>query len=460
MTFRRMLAILLARKTLAAALLAITFGVVMAITFILDKQYTATASVVADGRPDPLGAQLGPTAFGLGFIATQVDVMQSDRVLFRVIRQLRLTENPNIRAQFQSEMNGKGSIEVWLAEQFKKRLEISPSRESNVISVAYTAPDPAFAAGMANAIIQAYIDTTLELKVNPAKQYAAFFEQRTKEARDTLEAAQAKLSAFEKEHDLVATDQRMDVETSRLAELSSQLVQMQAMSADSASRRVAARNESDRMAEVLNNPVISGLKADVARQEGRLQEVSARLGENHPQVKEIRALITELRKRVDAETVRVSASIGSQNDIHMRRDATVRADLEAQRAKVLRLKSLRDQGQVLTREVEGAQRTFEAVISRASSSSLEGQLTQSNVNILAAAVPPNEPSSPRVLLNAILGLLLGLLLAFLGVLLAEAMDSRVRTAEDAVEVLDVPFLGTMLPGADAAPTGLMRLARR
>jgi chain length determinant protein EpsF len=461
MTFRRMLAILLARKGLAAALLLLTLVVVMGITFALDKQYTATASVVADGRPDPLSNAISPSSFGLGFIATQADVLNSDRVMFKVIRALKLTENPDVRAQFQREEGGKGNIEVWLAESFRKRVEISPSRESNVISVSFSAQAPEFAAGMANAIVQAYIETTLELKVNPARQYAAFFEQRSTEARRALEAAQAKLSAFEKEHELLASDQRLDIETARLAELSSQLVQLQALSAESSSRRVAARSEGDRLQEVLNNPVIAGLKSDMARQQARLQELSARLGTAHPQVKEIQALIAELRQRVDAETSRVSASVGSQNDIQLRRDASVRAELDAQRAKVMRLKGLRDQGQVLTREVESAQRTFDAVIGRASTSSLEGQMTQSNISILQIAVPPNEPSSPRVGLNLILGILLGLLLAFIGVLLAEVMDARVRTAEDAVEVLDVPFLGAML-GGNAKPSKLsmLRLARR
>jgi hypothetical protein len=53
----------------------------------------------------------------------------------------------------------------------------------------------------------------------------------------------------------------------------------------------------------------------------------------------------------------------------------------------------------------------------------------------------NEPSSPRVLLNAILLASARLCWRFLGVLLAEACDRRVRTAEDArPAVLGVPFL--------------------
>lgn len=466
MTFSRMLAVLLARKKAAAGVFVLCVVVVMLVTFLLPKQYTATASVVADSRPDPISAMAMPSAFGLAFIATQVDVIKSDRVLFRVMRNLKLTENPAIRQQWQDETGGEGSIEVWLADLFKKRLDVSPSRESNVIDVSYTAPDPRFAAGLANAIVQAYIDTSVELRVNPAKQYASFFDKRSREARDALEAAQKKLSAFENENGLLATDQRLDIENARLAELSSQMVQLQAISAESASRKSQAQGaQADRIQEVLNNPVIGSMKADLSRQEARLQELTTRLGDKHPQVQEAKATVAQINAKIEAETRKVLSSVGLNNSINVQRDAQVRAELEAQRAKVMKLKSLRDEGQVLTREVESAQRMFDAVTSRQSQSSLESQSTQSNVSVLSEAVPPNDPSSPRILLNTALAILLGLLLAFGTALGLEALDARVRIPEDAVALLGVPLLGQMLVSAGPragkrGAAGLLRLNAR
>lgn len=462
MTFTRMLAVLLARKKAAASVFVLCVVAVMLVTFLLPKQYTATASVVADSRPDPITAMASPSAFGLAFVATQVDVIKSDRVLFRVMRNLKLTENPAIRQQWQDETGGQGSVEVWLADLFKKRLDISPSRESNVIEVSYSAPDPRFAAGLANAVVQAYIDTSVELRVNPAKQYASFFDKRSVEAREALEAAQKKLSVFENANGLLATDQRLDIENARLAELSSQMVQLQAISAESASRKTQAQGaQSDRIQEVLNNPVIGSMKADLSRQESRLQELATRLGDRHPQVVEAKATVAELNAKIDAETRKVVSSVGMNNTVHVQRDAQVRGELEAQRAKVMKLKSTRDEGQVLAREVESAQRVFDAVTSRQSQSTLESQSTQSNLSVLTEAVPPNDPSSPRVLLNAALAVLLGLLLAFGTVLGLEALDARVRTPEDAVALLGVPLLGQMRVSAGKrAGAGLLRLKAR
>jgi chain length determinant protein EpsF len=447
-----MISVLLARKRLALALLLGTIVAVLGVSLALPKQYTATAAVVVDMRPDPIAATISPLATNLAFVATQVDVIKSDRVLFRVMKDLALLDNPALRTQWQSEEGGKGSMQVWLAEQFKKRIEITPSRESNVIAVSYTAPDARFAAGMANALVKAYMQTSLELRVDPARQYASFFDVRSKEAREALEVAQAKLSEFQRSNGLVATDERLDIENARLAELSTQLVQLQALSAESGSRKLQSQGpQADRMQEVLNNPLISGLKADLARQETKLQELGAKFGDNHPQVQETRASIAELRTKIDQEIKRVTTSVGMSNAIQLQRDATVRADLEAQRARVLKLKSIRDEGQVLAREVENAQRTYDAIMQRLNQSSIESQATQSNIALLSEAVPPNDPSSPKMLLNSVLAVLLGLLLAVAGSFSVEALDPRVRDAADAVELLDVPLMGVLLaPGKQAA----------
>ncbi|MDP3086334.1 MAG: chain length determinant protein EpsF, partial [Rubrivivax sp.] len=412
-------------------------------------QYTATASVVVDFKPDPVTAVMYGGGASPAFMATQVDVITSERVAKRVVRNLRLNENPQVRQQWLEETEGKGSIETWLAELFQKNLDVRPSRESSVIAVSYKAPNPQFAAGLANAFVQAYLETTLELRVDPAKQYTAFFDARSKDARESLERAQSALSAFQKEKGIIANDERLDVENARLNELSSQVVVLQALASETASRQLQARGASaDKMQEVLGNPLISGLKADLSRSEAKLQEVSARLGDNHPQVLEAKANIASLRSKVDAETARVTGGVGVSDTITRQREADVRRSLEAQRAKVLRLKAVRDEGIVLMRDVEIAQRAFETVVARFNQTSLESQNTQSNINVLTTASVPLEHSSPKLLLNTALAIFLGLLLAVGTALLLELMDRRVRSADDILAMLELPVLGVMpKPGA-------------
>lgn len=444
MTFGQFLSILRARWWVVALVLGLTVATTLLVSLLLPRQYTATASVVVDFKPDPVSA----FAFGGGaspaYMATQVDIIRSERVAQRVVRNLKLNENPQVRQQWLDETGGEGNIEVWLASVFQKQMDVVPSRESSVIAISYKAPDPRFAAGLANAFAQAYIDTALELRTDPARLYSTFFENRAKEARETLEKAQSKVSAFQKQAGIIATDERLDVETARLNELSSQATMMQALLAESASRQAQAQGgQGDRMQEVLNNANVSQLKADISRAEAQLQQLATRLGDKHPQVEEAKASLAELRSRLEAETRKVTGSVTVSANINRQRLGEVQRALQAQRDKVLKMKAVRDEGLVLLRDAENAQRSYDALLQRFTQTSLEGQTTQSNINLLTQATPPLEPSSPRIVLNTLLSIFLGTLLAVGTALLLELKDRRVRNVDDVVEALGLPVLGLM-----------------
>lgn len=449
MTFGQFLSILRARWWVVLLVLGLTLATTIVVSLLLPKQYTATASVVVDFKPDPITAAVFGGMPSPAVMATQVDILTSERVALRVVQANRLSENPQIRQQWQDETGGEGTVEQWLITLFQKSLDVQPSRESSVIRVGYKAPDPRFAAGMANAFVQAYVDTALALRVNPARQYSGFFDQQAKDARDALEKAQTKVSDFQKANGIIATDERLDVENARLNELSSQLVALQAVAAESRSRQAqASGGAGDRMQEVLSNPVVNQLKADISRAEAQLKLLGARLGDAHPQVVEAKASLAELRSRLEAETRRVTGGVGVTSTINNQREAQVRAALDAQRNQVLRMKSVRDEGLVLQRELESAQRTYDAVQARFAQSSLESQTTQSNVNVLTQAVAPLQPSSPNLPLNIALALFLGGLLAVGTALLLELMDRRVRSVDDVIAALDLPVIGVLpKPGA-------------
>lgn len=451
MSLLQFLAILKARWLALLVVVTLAVAGALGVSLMLPRQYTASASVVVDFKPDPVSAVVYGGMATPAFIATQIDIIRSERVALRVIRNLKLADAPEVLAQWQAS-GGAGTVEQWLLRLLQRQLDVVPARESSVIGLLYRAPDPRFAAALANAYVQAYIDTALELRVDPARQYASFFETRSKEARDALEKAQARASAFQRENGIVASDERLDVENARLNELSTQLTLLQSLSAESASRQTAAQGaQGDRMQEVLNNNLIGQIKGDISRGEARLQELTTRLGDAHPQVQETRASLAEMRTRLDTETRKLTGSVSVSNTINRQREGEVRASLEAQRAKVMRLKATRDEGTILQREVESAQRAYDAISSRLTQTSLESQTTQANVNVLTQAVPPVEPSSPRVLLNVLVALFGGILVAVVVALLLELRDRRIRTVQDIAAVLDVPVIGVMPRPSDRRP---------
>lgn len=464
MSFTQFIEILKARWILVVTVLAVTVLSVVGVSLLWVKQYTATSSVIIDSRgPDPINGVVMNNMMMPGYIATQIDVVTSERVTRKVIKTLKLDQNPELRKQWEDDANGQGSFEGWLSELLQKSLTVSPSRESSVINISYSSVDPRFSAALANTFMQAYIDTTLELRVEPARQFSNLFEAQSKLARDRLEVAQAKLSDYQQSKGLIATDERMDIESARLSELSSQLVALQAVASESASRRAQANAN---MTEVLNNPVVSGLKADLSRLQARLKESQAKFGAAHPQVLELQANISEMQSKMEAEIGRVTSSVGINDRINRSREMQIRASLDAQRQKVLRLKEQRDEAAVLLRDVEDAQRNYDALRARFAQTSLESQNNQTNVSVLKFAEPPYEHSSPKLLLNTAIAVFLGAIVGLGAAIVTELLRRRIRTEDDFVHDLGVPLLGIMPVAASVKGGGQQavkvspRLARR
>lgn len=456
MSFSQIMAILRARWMVVTAIVALAFLAALVLSLALPKQYTSSASVVIDVKsPDPVVGMVLPGMMTPGYMATQVDLLQSERVALRVIKALNLTANAALRADWQKATAGRGSFESWVAELLGRSLKVEPSRESNVITVSYTGSDGRFATAMANAYVEAYIGATADLRVEPARQFNQLYESLGNQLRARLEKAQSRLADYQKSTGLMATDERLDVETARLSELSSQVVQMQALAADASARSAQSLRGADRSTEVLSNPLLSSLKADLARLESKRGELAERYGDAHPLMMETTASINQLRQRVALETGRINGSYGVNLGVTQARLSATQAELDKQREKLLRLKEQRNGAAVMFRDVENLQKAYDLVQARLNQSTVESQATQTNLSVLKYANEPLKPSSPRLLLNLAVAVFLGGVIGVLTALAMELMDRRVRTNADIVEVLELPILGVMLK-ADNLQSGWLR----
>jgi len=213
------------------------------------------------------------------------------------------------------------------------------------------------------------------------------------------------------------------------------------------------------MQEVLSNPMVTTLSSDLARQEAKLHELGQRYGDQHPQVVELKANIKELRSRLNAERSRITGSLSVNNTVNEGRLQSVRDALAAQRTKVLQMKSLRDEAAVLQRDVENAQRVYDAGFAKLKQSTLESQATQTNVSVLKTASAPPFPSSPRIKLNVTVALLLGTALALATAIFRERRDWRLRNDSDVFEVMKQPLLGVLPDGRRAQLTSGSRSLR-
>lgn len=445
MSLHQFLLILLARKKIILATLLTTVALALGVSLVLSKTYKATASVLLNYKGvDPLTGLTMPGQLLPGYMATQIDIISSKNVALRVVDALRLASVPAVMQQFRDANEGRGSVRDWLADLLLKKLDIVPSRESSVVEISFRGADPQFAAAVANAFADEYQKITVQLKTEPAKKASSYFNEQTRQLRDNVEAAQARLSKYQQEKGIVSLDtNRVDVELSRLSDLSAQLVQAQSAAMEGNSRQAAANASALGSPDVANNVLIQTLRSNLAMAEGKFADTGQRYGSNHPQYLAAKAELDKVRSELAAATGTVSRSVGANAQVLRQREAELREAVAQQKTRVLELNRARDELGVLLKDLDSAQRAFDAASQRFSQTRIEAQSEQSDISLLNPAVAPLEPSSPRVLLNGLVAVLLGTILGVGLALLLELLNRPLRSSGDLKDMLGIPVLGTI-----------------
>lgn len=453
MTLTQLLQILRARWKITFWTLLIVVAMTAAVTASLPKKYLATVSVVLD-YTEPVLDSAAPSQFSTSYLATQIDIIASPKVARIAAEKLNLASNLAARERFIEETDGRGKIEDWLARALLQDMQVIPSRESRVIDIGFTSLDAKFSADVANAFAQAYIETTLQLAVEPARQSAEWFDRQLAELRAHVETAQRRLTAYQKRRGIVATDASGDLESSRLTALSQQLAVAELEAQASAEKvkqmeALLARGASpDSLPEVMGNVFIQTLKSQLIQQQTKLNEVKQQVGRNHPEFQVAQSEVESLNNKLMMEMQTVMTGIRNAAKLAAQRKSELAKAIEQRKGEVLEVRGEREELPALMREVDSAQRSYEAALARLNENTLQSRVNQTNVALLTPAVEPIDPASPRPMLNLALATFFGL---FLGVnlsVMTELLRRRVRGAEDLLSAFEIPLL-TVLPVAKA-----------
>ena len=465
MRLSQLLRILWVHRSMGLSIMALMLAIAVAASLLLPKKYTGESAVVVDARSiDPLGQQGAMTTqLASTYVSTQVDVIESHNVALKVVDRMKLTTDPEIMAKFQEKTDGVGSIRDWAAEEILKSLTIKPTRDSNVIFIAFTNKSPQAAADFANSFAEEYIQASLELTVDPARRQSGWFEQQVNDLRMALETAQRKLSAYQGAHGVIGADpdaNKLDVENARLTELSNRFVDAQAAMYDAETRQrqmeeASAKGLSDESVTMLQNPLLQNLKAELARASAKFAETSQRYDRNHPQYISAQAELESLRSKVASEVNNAIGSVAREARIARQNMSDLQRAMEQQRKRILDLQHNQDEYTVLKRDEESARTAYDSAMQRGSQTRLESRLNNTNTAILNVAFPPMKPSSPRLLLNLALAIVLGVMLAVAASLAKERFDQRIHSRDDLLEGADIDVLAE-LPRA----RGSMRRRRR
>lgn len=229
MPLNYLLLVLRSRFWLIALVALATVAAGTYFTLTQPKQYVATASLLLNFNSDnPFEESRLPAQLADSYMATQVDIITSRKVVNRIIDDLGLANSAIQREN--------------VTARLLRNLDVEAARDSRVVAIHYESTNPEAAARYANAFADAYVETTQALSVEPAKRNTVWFDSQLEQMRSRLEKAQARLTTFQQDKGIIALDEKLDSETTRLNELTNQLVAAQSETYDVRSRQLGVNH--------------------------------------------------------------------------------------------------------------------------------------------------------------------------------------------------------------------------
>jgi polysaccharide biosynthesis transport protein len=419
---------------IAAVIVILTAGVAK----IMPKTYAATATLMVNyENNDPLaarGIQTGPVP---AYISTEMELMQSSAVLLPVVDKLNLTADQNYAAGYRS---GAGEPRDWAKDALSKGLEVEQGRfGSQLIYVIASARDPVLAASIANAVADTYLEQQRQRVHGPASERAKNYAEELAELKHKVSVAQDAVTSFRQKSGMTdAAAQTTNVEGDLLTSLEQryQEAQNQRRAAEVAADADRASSKS-----VATSTLVQGLKTQLNDQSTKLAQLRSTMGSAHPKVIELENQIAATRKALNGEIAANGNNASSDLASARQLEQKLAAAVEQQRAKVLAVRKLQDEGTKYVLELESAQSVYKRALDGYDQIMFASGEHDTNVHLISRAVPAMRAIKPNKIKLVFLGMIAGLMVGLGAPFIYELIfDRRVRCRDDFERGFGVPVL--------------------
>ncbi len=470
-------------RWLAATCFGVVFGLSCLLTVLASRVYTASTRVQVT-RESAIQLQLdenvlrGDDADRLvngssSFLATQVQTLRSRDLAERVIRQHRLAENeaflnpkagraglgamgggllallrprgfPDSGGTPAEDASSTDDVPPALLQRYVGWLRVGDVRGTDLIDVSFTTPNPTLSAFLAAAHTQAYIQTNEEARRATDVTAKEFLGQQMREARERVERAQEALRRFATEHAAVAVNEEQKTQGQRVGDVTTLLTQAEATRIKLESRfKFLNEPQRDALAFFLGRPAVEKTYLQLKDLEAQQAGLEQELGPKHPDMAALLRQKATLETQLAAAVEKESSAVREHYAAALARESSLREKLDALEAEGVAQRDLGARYDFLKNDVEGARALHASLLKQQLETSVNSQLTPSNVRVVERAEVPQYPSKPNVPLNLTLGLLGGLAVACGAAFASEYFDSSVKSTEEAEELLQLPTLATI-----------------
>ena len=466
---RDYLRIISKRRNLVVAVFLVVVVVAVLKTVATTPLYQATTRVLIEKAINAKFIDQGAAyrSWDPYFLETQMEVIKSKAVALRVVEKLRLEDiyynyfpkqkpkegllerlgtlfsdndsESGVKAKSVAAMTPEEKV-GWLngiAGQIRGGLSVAPINDTNVFRINFVSTNPEFAALIANAVSNAYIEKMLEMKLNSTRVALAWMTEKAEEEAAKLESAEGKLQAYMEKNQIVTIENRLAVTPQELSQISTQLITAESKRKENEARyrqvsRIAGQPDAaESVPAIAANPGLQTLRAEIFKAEQAIRELSNKFGRKHPTMIKANNDLQALQKKRRQEIARLIEGIRNDYELSRANEKSLSEQLQRVKTEALQLNQKFIQFGALRREVETNQQLYDSLMIKIKEQSLTQETQPVNLWVVEDATTPRSPISPRKARNLMLGIVLGLML---GIGLAFFLDYLDHSIKDPLEV--------------------------
>ncbi len=322
-------------------------------------------------------------------------------------------------------------------------LNILPVRNSQLVRLRMRGPDPEFAATLANAHAQAYIEEMLEGRLQMTQTASQWLNERTKGLREKLESSEKALQEFrdrERLLDVQGVDSLASTElglaSERLAEARRDRVDKQALY-----DQVRASRSLDEVPALLVSPLVQEYKQSLTSAESEVRELSQRYGARHPKMAEANTKLEAARAQLARQLKVAANAVESEYRAAVSRENSLSGELGAAKGELQSLNRKQYELKSLEREVDSNRQLYELFQNRFKETAASGGVQTANARLVENAQIPNAQVWPNKRRATMIGLPIGLAIGIALALILDHMDNTLKGAEDVEKRLGLAVLG-------------------
>ncbi|HEV2275811.1 MAG TPA: polysaccharide biosynthesis tyrosine autokinase [Acidobacteriaceae bacterium] len=491
-SLRDLLRIFHRRRTTIFVVALSVFALAVCACVVTTRRYTASSIIQLEksssdslGLDSLMGAASGGASDALSVnidLQTQADILQSEGLALKVIKDLDLEHNEDFKSHFSpigwlvglvtphgpsdpvsASLEDSPGRRRHMVQTFHGNLNVKVTAGTRLLEVSYTNHNPKIAAAVVNDLVQALIDYTFQTKFTATNEVSHWLEGQLGDLRKQSEELQSKVVALQQGSGIFGvggTDPQgkpviYSPVLDRLQQSTAQLSQAQMNRVLKASIAEVVKTGNPEMISQLSGTslgsssspgvansltLIQNLRLQEATLQSQIDQDASQFGPAYPKLIQERASMKGVQQSLRDEIMRIGERAQNDLQIASRAEQGSQAAYDRDRSAAEKLNDKSIEYAILSKEADQSQELYQDLLKRLKEAGILEGLHSSNVTVVDRASTPAAPSKPRVPLYLALGMGMGIFFGCCAALLVDAVDNKIQGTEE-IEALQIPVLG-------------------